>query len=382
MNPVRSVLDFRLYKSTSEQPACFESPAVCYRWEYYCLSTESTILTLVKSFFTLKRLSKYDVVVTRDYFSSFGVNLRLLVTLCRTKHVTIGFNQSRKLLKTNLRAIDQIINRIIRRCDLIVVHARREMVLFSDLHCIPPSRFVFSLWGFDLPRITPAKFSRWRRPYVCLVGRNNRDIATFVEALDGMPIDGVIVTSNHQSIPNLLPRNIHVFRDLPQNDALDCIQHARANLILVKDNDRGAGHITAVAAMFTGTPQIFSDVDVIRDYLIDGVSAIGISLGDAFAVRAAVERVLANSTLALTLSGNAKSYAQRWLSNKAACSRVLFALDSLWQNVGLVAVDPKWLEAFELLCSRRVYYEEDKNDSAKPPRKSWIECNSAINQEI
>jgi glycosyltransferase involved in cell wall biosynthesis len=228
------------------------------------------------------------------------------------------------------------------------------MVLFSDIHAIPPGRFYFSMWGFDLPPITPAQFSAWPRPYVCLVGRNNRDIDSFVEALTGMPIDGILITASYQAVPDELPANIHVFRDLSQNDTLDCIAHARANLILLKDNDRGAGHITAVAAMLAGTPQIFSDVEVIRDYLVDGISAIGIGLGDAAALRRALETLLASPALAAALSANAKSYAERWLTDPAATARMLLALDCLSAKVQLPSVDPHWLAAFEEFGRRRV----------------------------
>ena len=347
MIPIKNVLDIGLYKRTSHAPDLFESSAARYHWEHYSLATESTIATLIRSFFTLKRLSNFDVIITRDYFSSFGINLRLLVTLCRTKHVTIGLNQSRKLLKTNLRFIDCAIDRIVHRCNRIVVHSRREITLFSELHCIPPTRFVFSLWGFDLPTITPDKFSKWERPYVCLIGRNNRDIDTFAEALEGMDIDGIVITSNDQQLPTDLPRNVTVFRELPQNSTLDCILNASANLILLKDNNRGAGHITTVAAMFAGTPQVFSDVEVIRDYLIDGVTALGTPLGDGRALRGAINALFRQPKLKAELCHNAKLYAERWLTHAAALKRTLAVLDGLWDDKLLCSVDPEWLASFE-----------------------------------
>ncbi len=353
MTLVRNVLDIGLYDAAPEKRALFESPVACYQWEYYSLSTESTIVTLIRSFFTLKRISKFDVIVTRDYFSSFGVNLRLLVTLCRTKHVTIGLNQSRKLLKTNLRLIDRAIDQIVSRCNRIVVHSRREITLFSELHCIPPARFVFSLWGFDLPTITPGKFSKWERPYVCLIGRNNRDIDTFAEALEGMDIDGIIIASNDQQLPSELPRNVTVFRELPQNSALDCILNASANVILLKDNNRGAGHITTVAAMFAGTPQVFSNIEVIRDYLIDGVTALGTPLGDGRALRGAINALFQQPKLKVELCNNAKLYAERWLTHAAALKRTLTVLDGLWDDKLSCSVDPEWLASFEAVKSNK-----------------------------
>jgi glycosyltransferase involved in cell wall biosynthesis len=352
---MRKILDIVLYKNISKRPDILETAGGRPYHRYaHSLRTENTWLTLLRSFFIPRRLSNYGIIITYEYFSSFGVNLRLLVTFCRTKHVTIGLNQSRRLLKTGIGPIDRLINRVFRRCDRIIVHSRREMVLFSDIHAIPHGRFCFSLWGFDLPHISPTQFSSWPRPYVCLVGRNNRDIGIFTQALAGMPIDGILITAHYQAVPEGLPPNIHVFRDLTQNDTLDCIAHARANLIVLKDNDRGAGHITAVAAMLVGTPQIFSDVEAIRDYLVDGVSAIGIGLGDAMALRRAIEDLLANPALGAALSANAKSYAERWLTHQGASGRVQLALECLSDNVELPSVDPQWLAAFEEFGRRRV----------------------------
>jgi glycosyltransferase involved in cell wall biosynthesis len=356
----RKVLDVGLYHNSLDRSAVCCIGAKSYQREVYTLCTENTWLTLLRSFFLRRRLSKYEIIITHEYFSSFGVNLRLLVTFCRTKHVTVGLNQSRKLLRTEFQTIDRQINRIFQRCNLIIVHSRREMKLFSEIHSMPLDRFYFSLWGFDLPNVAPGKFFGWERPYVCLVGRNNRDVGTFIKALEGMPIDGILITSNHQTVPKGLPGNIHVFRELPLLDTLDCIINARINLILLKDNDRGAGHITTVAAMFAGTPQIFSDVEVIRDYLVDGVSAIGVPISDDSALKAAIERLLRDSTLGSALSKNAKTYAERWLDHKAASDRVALAIDSLWQGTEVSNVDPRWLQAFELFSARRVRSGEQK----------------------
>jgi glycosyltransferase involved in cell wall biosynthesis len=140
-----------------------------------------------------------------------------------------------------------------------------------------------------------------------------------------------------------------MFIDLPLNETLDCIKNALANAILLKNNDRGAGHITAVAAMFSGTPQIVSDVAVLRDYFIDGVSAITVSIGDAQAVRIAIEKLMSDRAYSERLIANARSYAERWLTNERVIKRITYALTKLVECQELAAVDPEWLEAYESL---------------------------------
>jgi glycosyltransferase involved in cell wall biosynthesis len=325
-----------------------------YSYEVYGLGTESTLAILLKSLFVPKNLSKYAIIVTSEYFSSFGINLRLLLTRSQVKHVTIGLNQSRRLLKTKFKLANNVLDYIFRRTSLIIVHSRREAQLFEKIHNIPKDRFHFSLWGYDLPESAASQFSKWPRPYSCLIGRNNRDLRTFIRAIEGMNLDGIIITSSHEEIPENLPPNIHVFVDLPLNDTLDCIKNARVNAILLRDRDRGAGHITAVASMFSQTPQIVSDVDVIKDYFVDGVTAITVSLGDAQAVRTAIEKLMSDPRYSKWLSTNARNYAERWLTNERVTGRIIDALKSVAEGQKIPTVDPEWLEALESLRGQQM----------------------------
>jgi glycosyltransferase involved in cell wall biosynthesis len=352
MGALRKTLWIALYARGEQEPLfCHEQLHKSnYAYRVHSLGTESTPAILARSVLMPERLSSYDFVVTSEYFASFGVNLRLLLTRARTKHVTIGLNQSRRLLKTGVGWIDGIVNAVFRRTDLVVVHSRREAELFARLHRIPRDRFLFSLWGFDLPEITASRFSQWPRRYVCLVGRNNRDVETFVAAVEGTDADGIVITSRLHAPAGKLPANVHVLCDLPVNETFDCIRNAAANAILLKDNARGAGHITAVAAMFAGVPQIVSDVDVIKDYLVDGFSAIAVPVGDVEAVRGAIARLLADPAYAARIGGNGKGYALRWLTNARVSERVVDALSKVASGEAIATVDPQWQADYDVIC--------------------------------
>lgn len=351
----RRILDVGLAKGPAANPVLEQQLAKRgYTHETSGLGTERGPVILVRALLLRKKLSNYEFIMTSEYFASFGINLRLLLTFSKTKHVTIGLNQSRRLLKTGFRPVDRLIDLVFRRTDLVIVHSRREAELFNRIHRIPANKFYFSLWGYDLPTTAATRFSAWPKRYVCLVGRNNRDIDTFINAVTGLDIDGVVITSVHQSAPAApVPPNVHLFRDLPLDETLDCIKNAAANLVLLKDNERGAGHITIVAAMFSGTPQIVSDVDVIEDYVVDGVSAITVPLRDAQAVRSAIERLLSDPAYAMRLSANGRQYAQRWLTNERVIERNVSALDKVAHGDKIVTVDPEWLRAYKLFAETR-----------------------------
>ncbi len=64
--------------------------------------------------------------------------------------------------------------------------------------------------------------------------------------------------------------NVLVLKDRPMEECLNYIAGSFAHLVLVIDESRGAGHISAVSAMLLSKPQIFSDVAPLSDYLLDG----------------------------------------------------------------------------------------------------------------
>jgi hypothetical protein len=310
----------------------------------YLIGGGSTWALLCRTFFLPLFFSRFDAILTSEHFSSFAVNLRLLTTLSRIRHVTVGLNQSRKLLRTGFAPIDAALNWIFRRGDLYIMHSRKELTLFNRLHGLALGRLVFSHWGFDRPSVGDDVFHNWPKPYVSLVGRNNRDVELFCRACNLASYDGIIVCSSRQRLPEGLPSNVHVFRDLDMHGAMSCIRHSRANLILVNDSERGAGHITAVAGMELDTPQIASDVDVLSDYFIDGYNCIQVPVGDVEAVRRALDAIINNPEFAKRLAMNGRHYAARWLTHEAATGRVFLAIDRMFSGKVQQAVDPEWTE--------------------------------------
>ena len=74
--------------------------------------------------------------------------------------------------------------------------------------------------------------------------------------------------------------------------------------------------------MFAGTPQIVSDVDAIKDYVVDGVSAITVPLRAVEAVRSGINKIINDPSNAARLSENAKRYAHSWLTMTAPLSQL------------------------------------------------------------
>lgn len=261
----------------------------CVDWLNVAVGARSTLARIVAGMLLFHELGAVEVVVSMDYFTAIGVNLRLRLTGSKTRHLVWGLNQSRRLITQGLAG--RFVTWLFGRTDMVVTHSSEETAIFSRLHAIPTERFRFVRWGFDLPAITPTPlFSGRSEPYVCLIGRNNRDIRTFVEGMQGTGLRGVVISNKLSPAEQAEYERagIELHADLDFNSCLDCIRNAFASAVLLNDSNRGAGHITIVAAMYLGVPQIVTDSSVVREYFVAGEHGLSVELGHADAFRAAV----------------------------------------------------------------------------------------------
>ncbi len=324
-----------LYVSPNEQnarePWILGQPGVRDQVDFdavYCTHSGS-IRRFIAALFLPRRLAHYDLIVTAEYFEAAGINLRLLLTFNRARHLTWGLNQSRKLLTHWL--VKPVADWMFRRTDAIVVHSNREIELFLSLHGLRRERFNFVHWGFDSPSVDATVFSDGRSPYVCLVGRNNRDLLTFAKGLEGTGVHGVVIADD---IPEniretLRAGGIEFLLKVDFNTCLDCIRNAMASAVLLNDSTRGAGHITMVSAMFLGVPQIVTNASVVADYFTDTEHGISVPLGDADAFRQAVIALRDDAEARQRMGANARRYAAAHFTNEAVASRFLAIVQGL-----------------------------------------------------
>jgi len=144
-----------------------------------------------QAFLLNESLAEYDLIVTAEYFIGFAIGLRLQLSGVRTPYVLWGMNQSRRLLTQPGAA--QLARWAFNRCDAIITHSRKEIEQFSRIHQIRPERFHFEPWGYDLPAAHNTPFPAQRRPYVCLIGRNNRDLDGYAQAVQQAGVHGVLI---------------------------------------------------------------------------------------------------------------------------------------------------------------------------------------------
>lgn len=285
-----------------------------------------------------------DVVVSNEYRRAFLVNLALILTRSRAPHLVLGMNLSARPIVSRHAVIQRLIDRIFARSSAIVVHSTKEAEFFTELHHLPVGRFCFGHWGFDLPLTDSDRFDSEAKPFVCMIGRNNRDLETFADAVQRAGIAGIAVVPGYMHLDPALEKGLKIYRDLPMADCISCIRNAAANVTLLRDGSRGAGHITVVTAMHLGIPQIYSKTEVLREYFPSDAFGTAVPIGDAAAVSEAILQVLkAHDAPDLDTSADARrAFARTWLSHDSGSRRIAAVFLAMLENRALALTDPEW----------------------------------------
>jgi hypothetical protein len=284
--------------------------------------------------------NRASLYVCYEYRRSFLVNLFLIVLFNPAFHLVYGMNLSAKSINSRFGFFKFLINKVFNRSTKIVVHSIYEAELYARLHSISIDRFVFSHWGYDLPQEQSRKFSKTDKPYVCMVGRNNRDLTTFANAVFIANVHGIVIVPSYTDIDPAIEGKISIYRDLPIADCIDCIRNAAINLTLLLDDQRGAGHITVVTAMHLGIPQIHSDARVLNEYLPFEYLSRSAPFNDAFAVAAEISLSLDKESH--DLAERRRVFAKRWLSHDYARKRAREIILKLINGEDLPFIDPEW----------------------------------------
>lgn len=287
-------------------------------------------------------IERPNLIISNEYRRSFLINLVLCLFLLRPLHIVIGMNLSSRPIKTSSNFLNRIINAIFRRSSKIIVHSTYEAHLFGILHDLPDKLFAFSHWGYDLPSIKSSRFSNVPKPFACMIGRNNRDLHTFAAALKLAGIRGIAIIPSYIDFEPGHDVELDVYRDLSMDDCIDCIRNAAVNLTLLRDDQRGAGHITIVTALHLGVPQIHSDAQVLKEYVPMAHLSRPVPIGDVDAVASAILKIMHSETADLPIKR--QQFARQWLSHSNAARRVGSIVRASIEDEQLPLTEPKWDE--------------------------------------
>jgi glycosyltransferase involved in cell wall biosynthesis len=223
---------------------------------------------------------------------------------------------------------------------------RRSLLAAARVICMGASQRteLVELAGLEPDRVLTLRIpvdERYFRPVqergttVLAVGKDlARDYATLLTALDGVDVETQIVAHRRNLVGLELPKSVAFRQALSYAELRDAYASA-ACVVLPQRSDaypygsEGGGLTTLLEAMAMGRPIVASDRAMLHDYVDDGVEALLVPPEDPHALRAAVQRVLADAELADSLGRAARARVERALTSREFAAKLAPVLRSV-----------------------------------------------------
>lgn len=208
----------------------------------------------------------------------------------------IAFSFNFTNLNNGLR--EMIFARAFRGITEFVVYSTYERGLYAETFGIALDRMRYLPWAMETPVPGPENPMAGKAAYVCAIGGEARDYATFAAAMRARPDLPAAVVARDYSLRGVdMPPNVSVFTNLAVAKTWAILAGAEAMVLPLRDGKAACGHITLVAAKLLGIPTIATDSVGISDYTGGGRVAALVPPGSAEAIATALDRVLGDSTL-------------------------------------------------------------------------------------
>lgn len=265
-------------------------------------------------------IKKYDIVISHAPYMSFYLALVIYIFRIKTRHHAFSFNHGNGRFFRGL--MRWIAIKVFRSIEGFVVYSEKEKFIYSEYYGIPYQKFSFTHWATEFPSCTPPenlpKHILEQQPYICCMGRNNRDFGLFIDAVTQLNLQAIIVAKKGQIACNQLPQNIVLLEDIKMDEAMQVLANSRFSVVPLMDASTGAGHITIVSAMQLGIPQIITELSTVSDYFRDGQHGLFIKPGSAESLQEAILKLWDNDVLRGQMSAAAKSFANKWFSEDSS----------------------------------------------------------------
>ena len=201
---------------------------------------------------------------------------------------------------------------------------RRELIELSGL---APDRVHTVLGAVDATFFTPRP-GAGREPYVLAVGKDlSRDYETFAEAVRPLGVRCEIVAHPRNVDGISLPPHARVRDGLPWDELREL--YAGAACVVVPQRPDGypygseGGGLTAILeGMAMARPTVVTERAILADYVRDERTVLVVPPEDPAALRAAIERVLADASLGETLGAAARADVEARLTTQHEAERL------------------------------------------------------------
>lgn len=266
-----------------------------------------------------------DLIVSAFPQGGFTQALVNMLSLERTPHVVWYFNCGHEY-----HGPRKWLSRLAYRpVDRFIVYTKHECSAYARTFALPESRFHFMyLTGVELKaeefRGARERFGLAPR-YIASLGTSGRDYSTLFKAVEGLPIQLVVVAHPHGLPPGPPPANVKVITSIPQQDYLRIIAEAELVAIPVNNRVTASGQMTLIQAMSLGVPVVATRCIGTEDYIRHGENGWFVDMGDVEGWRRTLRSVLEDTEARRRFAAAALQFARERFTDRAG-ARVLSGL--------------------------------------------------------
>ncbi len=228
---------------------------------------------------------------------------------------------------------DWLCRRTIPYADRAVVYSSNQLALLARTYR-PPPRGVFQPMAMDLDALRPVPGSA---SHILSVGLDaGRDFGVLLQATRGMDVP-VRIKAGRTPVrldPTAHPNVELIERFLPDAEFRQLYADAAIVVVSTFDTPNACGVTSLLEAMAMARPVIVSDNPALRDYIPPADCCVVVPIGDAAALRAAIDRLLADPAAAAAMGQRARAYQLAHNTQRQCFERMVAVLRDAAVNPG------------------------------------------------
>jgi hypothetical protein len=254
---------------------------------------------------------QHDVLIVESCLTGLLMAAFSCLGKGRRKLMIVNFNVPR-----HRKAILRFLSRhLFRRVDHYLVHSQHDIEISGDLYGIPAERFTFWPYVRSVPPAQgepdPAYPFPDRRPFIISYGSNARDYGTFCQALNGAPLDAIVVAREWNLKGITLPPNVRALSGIPMSQCDKLVSQSLFTVFPLDCTEPSCGQISIVTSLMLGKPVICTDWMGVRDYIEHGVNGLLVPPNDPAALRQQMLSLARDKDLYARLSRGALEWSKR-----------------------------------------------------------------------
>lgn len=276
---------------------------------------------------------RHDLLITHGPWLTLFTAAFTRLFRVRTPHFAFTFNHGNGLFFTGifLRLAYFALPTVSR----FVTHSTAETQMLAEKYKQPSSNFLFTHWAARCPPRgrRALDYLDFDEPFVCCIGRNNRDLGTFIEAVRNSGVRAVLICRKGQADGYSLPARMTLREDVTMSECDEVLERAAASVVPLLDDSTGAGHMTIVTSLLLGTPVIATRSPLLSDYVRDGETGILVERGSIEELSSAFRVLLGNGDLAAALRKSTAEFSDAYLTEPRAAEFLCKMLAEHFENL-------------------------------------------------